>query len=362
MVARRKVTLNLVEALVDAPVVTVDLARIGEALATIPCPRVMGNDDWAKVVNAVWCATSGSEDGFRAADEWSKGWFYYSADAMRKRWDNCAQFPPPDMDANTLFKMAGEVREAAQHKAEREQALDKIARLDDPDYEDKRADLASDLGWRTLALDEERKRRRKRGGASPTPPQPPAPTIEQLAEAAKDIIANPDVLDAFAGSIKQRLAGEANSAKLIYLCATSRLFPKPMNLAIKGLSAIGKSHLRDRVLDYIPPEDVVAFTTLTERALIYLPGDLAHKILSMAEAVGGREHELQDYLIREIVSEGRITHLVTVPGAPGELPATQVVIKEGPVMFITTTTKARLHPEIETRILSLETDDKQESG
>jgi hypothetical protein len=253
------------------------------------------------------------------------------------------------MGAETLFKLVEKVRE-------QEQALDEAARLDDVAFQEQRPDLKKRTGLGFSALDAERKRRRKRG--APSAPLPPPPTIEELAEKAKDIIAAPDVLDLFVKSISPRLAGaDGGTAELLYLCATSRLFDEPMNVALKGESAVGKSYERNCVLAYIPPEDIQHFTTLTEKALNYLPDSLTHKILSMAEAVGGKEHELQDYLIREMISEGRITHLVTVPGAPGELPTTQRKVTEGPIMFVTTTTRTRLHPEIETRILSLEAND-----
>ena len=145
-------------------------------------------------------------------------------------------------------------------------------------------------------------------------PPTPTPTVDELAakakEEAKDIIAHPDVLELFGKSIAQTLAGEIKTAKLLFLCTASRLFSKPMNLALKGESAIGKSHQRDQVLAYLSPEDVTAFTTMTERALVYLPDDLAHEVLSMAEYAGSKERELLDYYMREIISAGRIVHYV----------------------------------------------------
>ena len=352
----RRITLVETE-LTDAPIVTLDLAKIGEALAAMPCSPYKGthiaHGEWTDIVNAVWFACDGSEEGFRLADEWSKPWFYYSAVDLRTRWDNCAKFPPQGFDANTLFKLAAK-------KAEREATLEEAALLSDEDYEEQRGKLADKAGkWRVGKLDEERKRRRKRGAAYTAPPAP-KPTVEQLAEAAKDIIASEDVLGLFAKSISHRLAGESAAAQLIYLCGTSRLFDEPMNVVIKGQSAIGKSHLFDSVFHYMPPEDVFSFTTLTEKALIYLQDDLKHKILRVAEAVGvGKERETTDYILREIITNHRITHWVVVAAAPGEVPVTRRVDKEGPVMFATTTTKAELHPELETRILSVEIDDTQ---
>jgi len=368
MVERRR--LKLVEtpapgaALTAAPLVTPDIAKIGGALSAMPCSPYIGADDWAKTINAIWFASSGSDDGLNVAIEWSKpNVLFHTADDVRTRWINCAKFPPNDMDVDTLFKMAAAVREREQAReraeVERDRQLDEVARLDDADYEESRAAFAKKRGWRVGELDKERARRRKKDGASKAPSAPPAPTIDELAKAAKDIIADDDVLNLFAKSIAQTLAGESYAGQILYLCATSRLFPRPMNVTVKGLSAIGKSHLRDQVLAYIPAEDIVSFTTWTEKALIYLPDNMAHKILSMGEATGSRDNELQDYLLREIISDGRITHMVPVPGPPGELPSTRRVVKEGPIMFVTTTTRARLHPEIETRILSIETDDTE---
>jgi len=57
-----------------------------------------------------------------------------------------------------------------------------------------------------------------------------------------------------------------------------------MHAAIKGTSAGGKSEIRKRVLEFFPPESVVSFTSLSEKALLYYDGDFEHKILSMGEA------------------------------------------------------------------------------
>jgi hypothetical protein len=229
------------------------------------------------------------------------------------------------------------------------------------EYEEGRTKISKEFGVRKTVIDrqvEDILAAEEKAEAEAV--APPPPTIEELAERAKDIIAADDVLKLFGASIARTLAGEDRSAKLLYLAATSRLFEKPMHVAIKGSSAIGKSYLREQVFAYIPPEDIQHFTTMTERALLYLDGEsLAHRILSMAEAVSTKQTELQDYLLREIISNGRIEHLVAVGGGSGQLATTERIVVEGPIMFVTTTTRVRLHPEIETRILSIETDDTE---
>lgn len=145
---------------------------------------------------------------------------------------------------------------------------------------------------------------------------------------------------------------------MLYLVATSRLFDRTMHAAIKGTSAGGKSEIRKRLLDYMPPESVVSFTSLSEKSLIYYEGDFSHKILSLGEAAATEEQEFQDYLLRELMSGGRLEHATTQKIGNNYVAVT--IVKEGPVTFLVTTTKSKMHPENETRMLSMEIDDSAE--
>ena len=130
-----------------------------------------------------------------------------------------------------------------------------------------------------------------------------------------------------------------------------------MSAAVKGPSSAGKSQLRPHLLPFMPPEHVVAFSTLSEKALLYTEDDFPHKILSMGEAAGAEEQSLQDYLLRESLA-GPL-HYPVVQKIGNEL-VTVTVEKNGPVCFFVTTTKAALNPENETRMFSLEVDDSGE--
>jgi hypothetical protein len=184
-----------------------------------------------------------------------------------------------------------------------------------------------------------------------------APAPDELWRSAGHIINHPRILDLFAADLRREIAGEEINGKLLYLVATSRLFDKTMHAAIKGTSAGGKSEIRKQLLQFFPPESVVAFTSLSEKALIYYDGDFAHKVLSMGEAIATEEQSFQDYLLRELMSAGRIDY----PTAQkvGDQIVTVTITKQGPVAFMVTTTKAKLHPENETRMLSLEIDDSE---
>jgi hypothetical protein len=227
-------------------------------------------------------------------------------------------------------------------------------KLEDPlDYEQERTAAAAGLNLRVAILDEEVDRRvkliKERQQAAPPPPN-----MELLAASAREIIASEDVLELFLETFSYLIAGEETNAQLLYLIGTSRLFEKCMHAAIKGPSSGGKSEIRKAVLRFFPPESVISFTSLTEKALLYVAAGFEHKILSMAEAQRHEELQFQDYLLRELLSEGKLRHLA--PVKKGDKIETVTVEKQGPCSFMVTTTATKLNPENETRMLSLEVD------
>jgi hypothetical protein len=130
-------------------------------------------------------------------------------------------------------------------------------------------------------------------------------------------------------------------------------------VAVKGTSAGGKSEVRKRVLEFFPPEAVFTFTALSERALIYEQRDFQHLILSMGEAFNRQEADFQDYILRELLSEGVMRYPVVQKQPDGTM-QTVTIEKNGPVAFMITTTRNKLHEENETRMLSIEIDDSAE--
>jgi hypothetical protein len=143
---------------------------------------------------------------------------------------------------------------------------------------------------------------------------------------------------------------------MLYLIATSRLFAREsMHVAIKGPSGGGKSGIRKTLLKFFPEEDVISFTTLAEKTLLWYEGDFPHKILSLGEATGIQEQSLQDMLLRELMSENILRY--PVPQLINGRVVTTEIVKHGPVVFMVTTTRPTLHSENETRTLSLEIDD-----
>jgi hypothetical protein len=247
-------------------------------------------------------------------------------------------------------------------KAERERSreiiqaeVERLAQLSTIEYEIEHKAAAKRLDMRPAVLESLVKAKRPKKAAKK--PAAPKTNPDELRRVADHIIKHPDILNLFAKEFSKLIAGEAINGKLLYLVVTTRLFDKPMSAAIKGTSAGGKSEIRKRLLDFFPTEDVVSFTSLSEKALIYYEGDFNHKILSMGEAAATDQQDFQDYLLRELISEGVLRHSM-VQKIGNDL-QTITIVKHGPVSFLVTTTKNALHEENETRLLSLGIDDSE---
>src|SRR3954453_12262013 len=153
------------------------------------------------------------------------------------------------------------------------------------------------------------------------------------------------------------VVGERRGAKLIYLAVTSRLLDRPVSVAVKGPSSGGKSFLTDSVLKLFPPSAFYALTAMSDRALAYSNEPLKHRHLVIYEAAG-MSGEFVSYLIRSLLSEGRLRYETVENTKNGLEP--KVIEREGPTGLIITTTALRLHPENETRMLSLTVTDTTE--
>jgi hypothetical protein len=166
------------------------------------------------------------------------------------------------------------------------------------------------------------------------------------------------ILDRFAETLERSgVAGEARVLKLLYLALTSRLLEKPVSIAVKGPSSGGKSYLTERVLRYFPESAYHALTAMSERLLAYSEEPIKHRFLVIYEAEG-MSGDFATYLIRSLLSEGKVRYETVEKTRDGLKP--RLIEREGPTGLIVTTTALKLHPENETRLLSLTVTDTRE--
>jgi hypothetical protein len=183
-------------------------------------------------------------------------------------------------------------------------------------------------------------------------------TSQEAWEHCNDLAKAPNILERFAAKLAQSgVAGEVRTAKLLYLAVTSRLLEKPVSIALKGPSSGGKSYLTEQVLRFFPKSAFYSLTAMSEKALAYSEEPLSHRILVIFEAAG-MSGEFATYLIRSLLSEGRIRYELVEKTAEGLRP--RLIERQGPTGLLITTTAVKLHPENETRLLSLTVTDTQD--
>jgi hypothetical protein len=176
-------------------------------------------------------------------------------------------------------------------------------------------------------------------------------------ERCQELARETDILGRFAIELASSgVAGESRLAKLLYLAVTSRLLERPVSVALKGPSSGGKSYVVEGVLSFFPESAFYALTAMSDRTLAYSEEPIKHRFLVIYEAAG-MSGEFATYLMRSLLSEGRVRYETVEKTSEGMKP--RLIEREGPTGLIITTTAVKLHPENETRLLSLTVSDTQ---
>ena len=168
----------------------------------------------------------------------------------------------------------------------------------------------------------------------------------------------PDILSLFLKYFRLcGVVGEDKTGKLLYLILTSRFLARPVSCVLKGPSSAGKSHITDKVLAFFPEDAYYALSSMSERSLAYSEEPIAHRFLVLYEAAG-LKGDFASYLVRSLLSEGRLRYETVEKTKDGMRP--KLIERMGPTGLLVTTTNIRLHPENETRLISIPIKDSRE--
>jgi len=159
--------------------------------------------------------------------------------------------------------------------------------------------------------------------------------------------------------VKERLdkviVGEDNNKLLLFLSKLSYLTHEPLHCILKGESSAGKSWLAENVLRAFPEDDVIKVSRVTP-AWLDRCKDLKNKIL-FVQQLGGAE-SIQSSLHVMLSEKGLV--LGTVKRGEGGNWEPYYVQTEGPVSFVSTTTRLMLDPQLETRCFHVYPDESPE--
>jgi hypothetical protein len=188
---------------------------------------------------------------------------------------------------------------------------------------------------------------------------PQAPTREQLFQECKELAEATCLLPLFEQELRQRgVVGDVTNFKIILLATLSRFSERPISVVLKGDATAGKSFTMNTVLEYVPNEAYESMSGMSEKALIYWDRDLRNKMLFIGEFTGLQSEQGNTWL-RQLLTEGCIRYVVTGDGK-GSGRASLDLEVAGPTGLIMTTTAQKLHPEDESRMISLFVDDSPE--
>jgi hypothetical protein len=193
-----------------------------------------------------------------------------------------------------------------------------------------------------------------------TPANQTSETTDQLWEQCADLAMEPRILDRFSEDLERAGAtGEDRIGKLLFLSVTSRFLDQPVSIVVKGESSGGKSEMVVRVLSFFPKAAYLKITAMSEKVLAYDTENIKHRMLVITEAAA-LHSEFASYLLRCLLSEGCIDYRV-VEKKNGEH-GCRYFSREGPTGLILTTTRIRIHPENETRLLSVAINESPEQS
>ena len=186
----------------------------------------------------------------------------------------------------------------------------------------------------------------------------PQMTAEER-ERALVLLKDPALLFMALTTMKQSgIVGEEKNLLTLYIVMTSRLLPTPLSAAIKGESSAGKSAIDKTVRRLFPENEAFYYwSAISKQMLVYSDKQYGHKMLVFAESVGAEE---ADFYLRTILSENKLIFEVTEKDPNTQKSITRRIEKNGPTGVITTTTLSRLHPENETRLLTLAIDESEQ--
>jgi hypothetical protein len=161
------------------------------------------------------------------------------------------------------------------------------------------------------------------------------------------------------------VVGEGPSIRGAYLTASSRLCRRnALRLLRRGAAAGGKNFLVSKALRLIPDDAVIHMTSGSPLSLVYYgDGDedaFKHKAIYIPEAAvlaerNGVESSLT-FMLRTLISEGRLDHHVVMTQASGP-PVSTHVKRNGPVVVIITTARDNVEDELLTRLVMSDADE-----
>jgi len=182
---------------------------------------------------------------------------------------------------------------------------------------------------------------------------------EKAFQLARGLLHDPHLLERLRDVFRALdYAGDTDAPLLAYLAVTSRLLPRPINLAFVAPPATGKNRAIDTALELTPREAYYKVSAASPLALVYTEESLQHRTVVVAEADSLPDDGAAASAVRAIAADNSVVYEVVEKDGTGSH-HTRRIEKSGPTGLVTTSTRS-LQTQLGTRVLEVSLSDTPE--
>jgi len=158
---------------------------------------------------------------------------------------------------------------------------------------------------------------------------------------------------------KSGVVGEESNRLFLFGIASTYKMENTLHALIQGSSGSGKTHLLATIMDFMPPEDTINLTRVTESSFYnYGEHDLSNKLIGMEDFDGLEEKA--ELAFRELMSKGEISSSTSGKNEHTGQISAYVKTVYGPIASLSATTKGEIYEDNMSRCFLISVDESAE--
>jgi len=158
---------------------------------------------------------------------------------------------------------------------------------------------------------------------------------------------------------KSGVIGEENNRAFLFCIASSHKFGSTLHALVQGSSGSGKTHLVRQISDFMPLENVIRLTRVTESSFYnYGEFDLQNKLVVIEDYDGLKEEA--ELAFRELQSNDELRSSVSAKDTEYGSYKTQIRVVKGPISSMAATTRGAIYEDNLSRCFVIAVDESKE--
>jgi hypothetical protein len=152
---------------------------------------------------------------------------------------------------------------------------------------------------------------------------------------------------------------EENNRIFLLVIASSYFMPETLHAIVQGSTSSGKTHLVRQISDFMPSEDVIRLTRVTDSSFYnYGEYQLRNKLIVIEDYDGLKEEA--EYAFRELQSNGELISSTSAKDESNGTIYAKIKRVRGPICSLVATTKGTVYEDNMSRCFILAVDESKE--